>query len=214
MKAHRREDGSKTRGDFGKTLRAAVWLRVSTGKQDLRSQRPDVEGYCKRKGWTIVERFEEVVSGAAAGRETPLQVLDGVRRGRWDVVVCFRFDRAFRSAGRAAIFLDELREAGGYFVGVDDSVDTSTVMGEAVARIASIFADLERRATGARIRAGLEAARAAGQVLGRPKLTDGPDPAKIVRLRRKGASWSEIADLLACAPTTARRRWVEATKAA
>lgn len=214
----RRRGRPKSTRDYEKGVReprrAAIWLRVSTGKQDLRSQRLAVERYAQVRGWKIVERFEELgVSGAAAGRQVVSQVLDGVRRGRWDAVLCFRMDRAFRSAGRAAVFMDELRANGGHFVGVEDGIDTSTVLGEAMAKVASVFAELERHGIRARIHAGLEAARAAGQTLGRPReAVLGLDVDRLLARRTQGASWGELGIAFETSPATIRRRWLEAAK--
>ena len=149
----------------------AVWLRVSSEGQKLRSQEHVVERYVRVRGWRVGERFvEQGVSGAAQYRKEVDAILDGARRKRFDAVVIFRGDRSFRSAGRGCLFIDELITTGCAFVSIEDGIDTSTPAGELMAKMAILMAEWERRAIGDRVRAGIEAARRQGIHLGRPRL--------------------------------------------
>lgn len=207
MGDHRRGGRRKIRGDFGRApKRAALWMRVSTADQRLDSQRRSCERYAAARGWHVVARFEEHgVSGAAAYRKVVDDILAGARRGAFDVVVVFRGDRAFRSAGRGCLFIDELRAVSCHFASVDDGVDTSTPAGEMFAKLVGVLAEWERVGIRARVVAGLEAARARGQRLGRPP-EPGPDGAKVIGLRRRGVTWAEITKRLGCTVAMARRR--------
>jgi DNA invertase Pin-like site-specific DNA recombinase len=148
----------------------AVWLRVSTEDQRLDSQREAVERYVDARGWEVVGRFlEEGVGGAAQYRQVVDQILAGASRRQFDAVVIFRGDRSFRTAGRGCLFIEELIATGCAFVSVEDGIDTSTPAGELMAKMAILMAEWERRAIRARVRAGIEAARARGQHLGRPR---------------------------------------------
>jgi DNA invertase Pin-like site-specific DNA recombinase len=45
--------------------RVAIYIRVSTSKQDTDNQRRELEAVAKRSGWQIVEVFEDAgISGA------------------------------------------------------------------------------------------------------------------------------------------------------
>jgi DNA invertase Pin-like site-specific DNA recombinase len=152
------------------TLRAGLWLRVSTDEQSVDSQRQELEAFVVRRGWTVVERWvEEGVSGAARGRRVPDLVLRAVHARKIDAVVVFRADRAFRSAGAACLFLDDVHTAGGVFVSIADGIDTSTQAGRFMAKLASVFAEWERSAIKDRVTAGIAAARKRGVQLGRPR---------------------------------------------
>jgi hypothetical protein len=55
-----------------------VWFRVSTAGQTIDSQREPVLGYCKLRGWDVVQQFEEHgVSGSAPRRATVENILAG-----------------------------------------------------------------------------------------------------------------------------------------
>ncbi|MDW8356081.1 MAG: helix-turn-helix domain-containing protein, partial [Bryobacterales bacterium] len=58
-----------------------------------------------------------------------------------------------------------------------------------------------------RVRAGLERARREGRRLGRPRRVF--DRLQVIELRRRGASWREVARQLGISTGTARRVWAE-----
>lgn len=150
--------------------RVATWVRVSTADQSVVAQHDEVERFAAARGWTVVERFaEEAVSGAASGRRVVDAILASARRHRWDAVVVFRGDRAFRSAGLGALFLDELLNTGRHFVSVSDGLDTSTPAGAFIAKVIMLVAEWERIGIRERQRAGIAAAKRRGVQLGRPR---------------------------------------------
>jgi len=44
--------------------RVAVYVRVSTGRQETENQERDLVQYCKRKGFQVYNIYEDVVSGS------------------------------------------------------------------------------------------------------------------------------------------------------
>jgi DNA invertase Pin-like site-specific DNA recombinase len=81
-------------------------------------------------------------------------------------------DRLSRSVAHFAGLLEQLRKAGYTLVVLDLGVDTSSVTGEAMAGVVSVFAQMERRRIGERTKEALRAARERGQALGRPRVLD------------------------------------------
>ena len=52
--------------------RIAIYLRVSTSKQDTENQRRELEAVAERSGWQIVKVYEDAgISGARAGLSAP-----------------------------------------------------------------------------------------------------------------------------------------------
>jgi len=92
------------------------------------------------------------------------------RRRRFDVVLCWRFDRFARSTRMLVEALETFRTLGIDFVSYQEALDTSTPMGNCVFVIISALARLERDIIAERVRAGLRAAVARGTKLGRPRL--------------------------------------------
>jgi len=134
------------------------------------------------------------------------EILRGARRGEFDAVVIFRGDRSFRSAGRGCLFIDELLATRCGFVSVEDGIDTSTPMGELMAKMAVLMAEWERRGIRDRVRAGMAAARNRGQSIGRPRAS--VDLPRARALISGGASLKRAASRLGVARSTLREALV------
>ncbi len=186
------------------TRRVAVWLRVSTEEQRFDSQSDAIEHYVQARGWEVVKRFEEYgVSGAAQNRKVVDEILKGAKRKHFDSVVVFRGDRAFRTAGRGCLFIDELTACDCAFVSIDDGLDTGTNMGQVMAKIVSVLAEWERAGLRSRQQAGIAAARARGKHIGRPKRI--VDVGLARELLSRGHTMKATAEKLAVAPATLRK---------
>lgn len=121
--------------------------------------------------------------------------MEDARRGQFDVVLVWRFDRFARSIEQLVIALGEFRALGIDFVSCQEALDTSTPMGKAMFTIIGAMAELERNVIRERVIAGLEYARQhgtkSGKAVGRPKRIF--DRAEVVRLRESGLSIEKIA---------------------
>ena len=129
------------------------------------------------------------------------------RRGAFDVVVVFRFDRFARSVKQLVLALEEFRTLGIGFVSQQEALDTSTPMGEVMFAIIAALAQLERRVIQERVIAGIQHAKARGTksdaAIGRQGALF--DRGSVVELRQVGRSWREIAKALDVSARTARR---------
>ena len=101
------------------------------------------------------------------------QLLDGASKRKFDLLLVWRMDRAFRSVLDAATTLERLR---GWGVGLrsysEPWLDTTSPFGEALYYITVAYAQLERGILRERVRAGMERARKQGHRIGRPRVTD------------------------------------------
>jgi DNA invertase Pin-like site-specific DNA recombinase len=100
------------------------------------------------------------------------ELLDHASKRRFDLVLVWRMDRAFRSVLDAATTLERLR---GWGVGLrsysEPWLDTTSPFGEALYYITVAYAQLERGILRERVKAGMERARKEGKQIGRPKVT-------------------------------------------
>jgi DNA invertase Pin-like site-specific DNA recombinase len=76
------------------------------------------------------------------------------------------------------------------------TIDMTTAMGSAMAGVASVFAELERRLISQRTRDALAVKRSQGVILGRPRAVGEDARARIAELRGTGLSWRAIADAM------------------
>src|SRR4051794_7142973 len=83
-----------------KTKRAAIYLRVSTTGQTVEDQRRELEQVAERRGWGVVEVYEDAgISGAKGRGKRPGldRMLNDAGRRKFDVVVAWAVDRMGRS---------------------------------------------------------------------------------------------------------------------
>ena len=173
-------------------MKAAIYLRVSTDKQTTSAQRQELREICKRRGWTDVTEYSDVISGAKFTRVGLDKMMTEVRRGRLDVVLCYKLDRLGRSLVSVAQLIGEMLANKVALVipgqGIDTSSDNSAARLQMNILIA--VAEFERDIIRERTLAGLAAARDRGTKLGRPELqmtkADGKKLEQFVRCRQPG----------------------------
>lgn len=151
--------------------RVAIYTRVSTASQSCDSQLLDLRSFGASRGWQVVEEYaDEGVSGVRERRPALDRLMADARRRRFDVVLCWRFDRFARSTRFLVEALETFRTLGIDFVSYQEALDTLTPMGNCVFVIISALARLERDIVAERVKAGLRRACAKGKRLGRPRL--------------------------------------------
>lgn len=173
-----------------KTKRAAVYCRVSTSDQNPDLQQTELREYCQFRKWEIAEAFTDTMSGAKDRRPALDRMLVDARRGRFDVIVVWRFDRFARSTSHLLRSLEEFQSLGIDFVSLRESVDTSTPTGKAVFTIIAAIGELERSTIRERVIAGQKAAKRRGVRFGRPTVK--VDVEAVRKLRDQGLSWRDI----------------------
>jgi DNA invertase Pin-like site-specific DNA recombinase len=85
---------------MGKTKRAALYVRVSTDKQTIDSQVRELTAVAERRGWTVVETYQDAGISGAKGRDKRPgldAMLKDAGRRKFDVVMACAIDRLGRS---------------------------------------------------------------------------------------------------------------------
>src|ERR671917_553313 len=161
--------------------RFVAYYRVSTGKQGrsglgLDAQRAAVARHAAGAGGTVTAAFEEVESGRRGDRPQLGLALAECRLRR-AVLLIAKLDRLARDAH----FLLGLEKAGVEFVAADMPHANRLTVG-----IMALVAEEEARATSARTKAALAAAKARGVRLGNPRLQPGDSAAAAGARSRRG----------------------------
>src|SRR5947209_9247634 len=113
--------------------RVALYLRVSTTEQSPESQLQDLRGLAEQRGLVIVGEYtDHGVSGAKANRPALDRLLADARRGQFDVLAIWAFDRLARSVSHLIRLLDELTELGVEFISFRETIDTQGPLGRAI----------------------------------------------------------------------------------
>ena len=100
--------------------RAAVYLRVSTGRQaendvSLPSQRDLTTRFCEGQGWSVVEEYVEPGASATDDRRPVFQrMLEDARSPdrRFDVICVYAFSRFYRNGAEMEMTIRRLRKCG------------------------------------------------------------------------------------------------------
>lgn len=115
--------------------------------------------------------YIEKCSGKLKSRPQLDRMLDAIRKG--DIVVVQRLDRLGRSLKDLIELLDVFKSQGVQFISLNESIDTTSAVGELAFHIIASVAQFERQLISERTKAGLASARARGRKGGRKqKLTN------------------------------------------
>jgi DNA invertase Pin-like site-specific DNA recombinase len=177
---------------------AVGYARVSTEEQGnsglgLEAQRRALREEAERRGWAISAVHEDVASGRTRnGRRGFLAALDAVESGEADVLVAAKIDRLSRSLRDLIEVMDRSIQGGWALVTLDLRVDTTTPHGKAMARMAGVFAELERDLIAERTKAALAVKKAQGAKLGRPVTVPKDVRRRIERMKARGLGWTAI----------------------
>src|ERR1700724_3791116 len=128
-------------------MRAAIYARVSTANngQDPRVQTREMQEYCPRRGWTIVDEYVDVgISGTKEKRPELDRLMADAHRRRFDAVGVWKFDRFARSVSHLLRALESFKAQGIEFVSFSEELDTSTPAGKLVFTVLGAVAELER----------------------------------------------------------------------
>jgi DNA invertase Pin-like site-specific DNA recombinase len=175
-------------------MKVILYTRVSTDRQNHDSQLSELREYCARRNWTDVEEIIDTVSGAKSSRKGLDRLMAAVRRGRVDIVVCFKLDRLGRSLSHLAQMIDEFNTHKVALVVAAQGIDTSegNPAGKLQLHILCAVAEFEREIIRERVNAGLAAAKKKGVRLGRPATLDAHRD-DIATLRAQGLTCRAIA---------------------
>jgi DNA invertase Pin-like site-specific DNA recombinase len=185
----------------------AIYLRVSTSKQDTENQRRELEAVATRSGWRVVRVFEDAGISGAKGRDKRPgldALMKAVNAKEFDMVAAWSVDRLGRSLTDLLAILQGLHDKGLDLFLHQQGLDTSTSAGKAMFQMLGVFAEFERGIIRERVNAGLARARANGTILGRRKVKPGIE-VRIRNLRKGGMGMLKIGRTLGVGTSVVQR---------
>lgn len=138
-----------------------IYTRVSTEGQST-----DPQTLMLRRKYPRANVVSETASGAKS-RPMLRALVDQLQRG--DVLVVAALDRLGRRTADVLSLIDDLEQRGVILKSDREGVDYGTPVGRLVTQILVSVAEMERNMIVERTRAGLQAAKAKGIKLGRPR---------------------------------------------
>ena len=153
-------------------MKAAIYCRVSTDKQELGNQLFQLREYCRKQELEIFKEYTEIISGTREDRPAFQEMFEDAHKKLFDMVLFWDISRFSRSG--TLYTLQKLKELDNlnikwhsyqesYFSSIGQFKDV-------VLSIMSTLAKIERDKISERTKAGLERAKRSGKVLGRPRV--------------------------------------------
>ena len=208
-------------------MNAIGYVRVSSEEQarsgvSLPAQREQIRAFCRGRGWTLVGvRSDEGASGRSLKRPGLQAALEVLEQRQATVLVVTRLDRLSRSVRDIfALVEGRFTANGASLVSISENLDATTAMGKAFLGILAVLAQMERELVGERTREALAHVRDDGRYLGAVPYGQRRDAGgrlapdqealnairRAKRLRKKGASWREVAEGMGWTVSQARTR--------
>ena len=203
-------------------MKAALYTRVSTvGKtrthaesatfiENPQVQEQPLRDLAAKHGWSVHRVYSDRASGAKQKRPGLNALMADARRGLFDAVFVWRFDRFARSVPQLVLAIEEFCVLGIHFISHQDAVDTSTPMGKAMFTVIAAMAEMQPNVIRERVLCGLELANKngtrSGRPVGRPRVA--LDGERIRQLRDAAKlPWPEIARRVRSSNGSVRRAY-------
>jgi len=189
-------------------IKAAIYLRISTDRQDQANQLPDVIRLAEARGFDVAGHVYEEVESSAKVRPVYEGMMNDARRGKFRALAFWALDRLGRNMWETIAAIKELDRLGVQVVSVKEPwFDTSGPVRDLLIAIFSWVGQHERDRIRARTVAALRAARDRGVQLGRPRVEFDLDKAR--SLRAAGLSYRRIAEAVGVSVATVHEALVQ-----
>ena len=144
-------------------MKVAIYVRVSTEKQDYDKQIEACKKYCEMRGFEIYKVYSDVYTGKELTRPSFQELLKDMRQYKFGGVICTKLDRIGRSLKHLINILEEFEAKGIQFIAVTQNIDTTTSTGRLQMQILGAFAEFERNLISERTKEGLKGNKLVGK---------------------------------------------------
>ena len=180
--------------------KVAVYVRVSTDKQDVENQLVQLREYAKKMDWTVYKEYTDITSGVDTKRKAFKQLFQDARQRLFDIVLFWSLDRFSRSG--TLFVLKKLKDLDNYGVMYhsykDDYISSiDSEFKDIIISVMATIAKLERERISQRTKAGLQVAKAKGKLLGRKPIPKHAEKHVIALLTQENPpSYRKISELV------------------
>ena len=152
-------------------MRAALYARVSTNDrdQDPETQLLVLRDFARAQRWEVAgEYVDHAPANDPLHRTAWRKMLDDAAKRRFQAVLVFKLDRAFRSVKHMHETLAAWERVNVSFFSAREGFDTSTALGRLLMNLLASLAEFELEVLSERVKAGMDRARRQGKRIGRP----------------------------------------------
>ncbi len=148
-----------------------AYIRVSTSKQDVESQKIELYEYARKEEVIITTFVEVTISSQRTPKERKIDELYKLLQ-TGDTLLVSELSRLGRSVGQIIQIIDTLVKRGVHFIAIKENLkikDSQDIQTKIMVTLLGLFAEIERDLISERTKQGLAVAREKGKVLGRPR---------------------------------------------
>ena len=160
-------------------MRIALYARVSTRDKD---QNPETQLLRLRQfvsqhpDWRVAQTYiDQASANDLLHRTAWRQLQDDAIQQRFDAVLVFKLDRAFRSVKHMHDTLAIWDPLSIGFLSAQEGFDTTTALGRLLLNLLASLAEFELETIRERVKAGMDRAKQEGKTIGRRAITDDPE---------------------------------------
>lgn len=152
-------------------MKVAIYVRVSTEKQEAENQLLQLREYTKKQDWEIYKEYAETISGKEEVRPEFNKLFEDAHKSLFDLVLFWDLSRFSR---RGALYtLQKLQELTNLKIKwhsyQEPNISSLGELGNVIIAFSSTLAKIEREKISERTKAGLQRAKQQGVHLGRKK---------------------------------------------
>lgn len=136
-------------------MKVALYCRVSTEEQTTEHQEKALRKYCEVHNHEVYKVYSDVISGTTQSRPAFNQMLEDMRKYKFNAVAVVKLDRLGRSLKHLLSLIEEFKNKGVHFISVDQNLDTSSSTGILILQVIGAIAEFERNLISERTKAGL-----------------------------------------------------------
>lgn len=176
-------------------MKVAIYLRVSTDRQETENQAVQLREFAAKQGWQIVHKYCDYESGGTADRPEFKQMFGDASRRKFDLVLFWALDRLSREGVLQTLtYLNRLESYGiGYRSYSEPFFDSCGPFKDVALAIFATLAKQERIKRSERTKAALARLKASGRTLGRRPTLNGEHKAAVLAGRASGKSFRQVA---------------------
>lgn len=153
----------------------AIYIRVSTEKQELNNQLADLKKYCQKQNWKTYKVYSDIVTGKEIKEERRpgfTEMFKDAHKRKFNIVLFWDLSR-FSRAGTLYTLqkLQELKNLSIDWISYQEPYFSSLgQFSDVIISIMSTLAKIEREKISERTKSGMRRARAEGKRIGRPPI--------------------------------------------
>lgn len=153
-------------------MKARVYMRVSTKKQDFLLQDKSIKKFLKAREIQADKWYQDFAkSGGNQEREELQQMLSDAFNKEFNTLVVYKLSRLGRNLREVLEVAHLLKQYGIDLISITEQIDTSTAMGRAYFHLIAVFDELQKDLQNELISEKLQLLKEKGKKLGRPGLS-------------------------------------------